>query len=196
MVRVAYPTLPSPDRREILRYAGCREESKELTPLLDRVIDRCHAVPAVCYDEYPITVEQHEVIFPFGRLTSRDLAEHLAGCDRAVLFAATVGLDFDRVIRRLTAESPAMAVIAQGYGAERIESLCDAFEEDIKAKYGTVRPRFSPGYGDLPMEAQRDIFAQLTPEKHIGLSMTQHLLMVPTKSVTAIIGIKHMKDTQ
>ena len=54
------------------------------------------------------------------------------------------------------------------------------------------RPRFSPGYGDLPLEVQRTLFSLLEPMRHIGLSLTDSLLMSPTKSVTAFVGLTEM----
>ena len=110
----------------------------------------------------------------------------------AIIFAATVGLAPDRLVARNLVSSPTRALVFDAIGAERIESLCDAFCEDIKAKIGNekkLRPRFSAGYGDLDIEVQRDIFRLLDCPKNIGLTLTESLLMTPSKSVTAIIGI-------
>ena len=52
-----------------------------------------------------------------------------------------------------------------------------------------LRPRFSPGYGDLPLEFQRDFFRILRPQRRIGVTLTDACLMVPSKSVTALVGI-------
>ena len=84
--------------------------------------------------------------------------------------------------------SPVKALIFQAIGAERIEKLCDVFCKDI-AKERKTKPRFSPGFGDLPLTIQKDIFAALDCGKNIGLSLTDSMLMSPTKSVTAIVGI-------
>ena len=50
-------------------------------------------------------------------------------------------------------------------------------------------PGFSPGYGDLPLDLQREIFAALDCPKRIGVSLNESLLMSPSKSVSAIIGL-------
>ena len=102
---------------------------------------------------------------------------------------AGAGLEIDRLIRRYTSLSPAKALFFQAIGAERIESLCDAFCEELKKDGLQLRPRFSPGYGDLPMELQKDIFRVLDCPRKIGLALNESLLMSPSKSVTAIIGI-------
>ena len=57
-----------------------------------------------------------------------------------------------------------------------------------------LRPRFSPGYGDFPIEFQEPIMRMLDCAKKIGLTMTDSYMMSPTKSVTAIIGISTEKE--
>ena len=85
----------------------------------------------------------------------------------------------------------------QALGSERVEALCDEFEKDIKKELGGegvfFRPRFSPGYGDLPLEFQKDIFRLLECPRRIGISLGESLLMTPSKSVTAIIGFGDKK---
>ena len=107
-----------------------------------------------------------------------------------MIFAATVGFEIDRLIMKYTRLSPSHALMLSALGAERIEALCVAFCEDIKKRHGVCRPRFSAGYGDLSIEVQREIFNLLTPQAKIGLTLTDSMLMSPTKSVTAFIGIE------
>ena len=125
---------------------------------------------------------------------SNDLNKNLIGCDRIIVFAATIGIEIDRLISKYGRLSPAKALCFQAIGAERIESLCETFNNDMRercAREGSqVRPRFSPGYGDFPLEAQKDIFRVLDCYRKIGLSLNDSLLMSPSKSVTALIGIK------
>jgi cobalamin-dependent methionine synthase I len=81
----------------------------------------------------------------------------------------------------------------QALGSERVESLCDAFEGYLKERLGegiALRPRFSPGYGDLSLEFQREVFTLLDCPRSLGISLSESLLMTPEKSVTALIGIK------
>ena len=126
----------------------------------------------------------------FCRTESASLAKNLCGCKKIILFAATVGIGIDRLIMKYGKLSPAKGIIMQGIGAERIEALCDAFSERLGEEGYVLRPRFSPGYGDLSLDLQKQIFATLQPEKNIGLTLSSSCLMSPTKSVTAIIGIK------
>ena len=175
--------------REARRYAGLKADAgmDELIFDVFREI-RASLSYRACSIELPVTATEELVTVGSFTWQSRDLATALRGCDRAVILAATVGTSLDREILRYSAISPSRAVLLQGIGAERIESLCDTFEREELSGV-THRPRFSPGYGDFSIEAQRDIFALLNPAKWIGLSLTDSLLMSPTKSVTAIIGV-------
>ena len=126
----------------------------------------------------------------FGNHTvSSSLSKNLSGCKKIILFAATVGIGIDRLIMKYGKIYPVKGLMMQALGAERIEALCDAFVSEMEKTGQKMRPRFSPGYGDLPLEFQKEIFAALAPEKNIGLTLSASCLMSPTKSVTAIIGI-------
>ncbi len=165
--------------REIWRYAGYRgDPDAQLQTLLDTVIGQLQdkLFCRVCYRVVS------KLPFETG---SKDLKKLLAGCEKIVIFAATVGLEIDRYIAKHQQLSATHALLAQAFGAERIEALCDAFCAEFA---GSTR-RFSPGYGDLPLEMQRELFSLLDCGKHIGVSLTDSLLMMPTKSVTAIFGI-------
>ena len=179
------------DRREILRYMRCREAIDEVTALLDECIEECRDLfrMRAVWRTLPVSVDGNSVDLSFVREESRDLARRLEGCDCAVIFAATVGLDVDRAIARAALTSPARALCYDAIGAERIEALCDCFNREITVSAGSTRPRFSPGYGDLPLKLQRDIFTVLDCPRTIGLTLSESLLMSPQKSVTAIVGI-------
>lgn len=184
---VTYPELPV-NYREMARYAGCVPET--LPEDTEKLIRETGPVNGrVCWSEYALETAEDTLCFAGIRTDSSDLRKCLEGCSRVVLFAATAGFGIDRAIRKYERLSPASALLLQAYGAERAETVCDAFNDDMKSLYGELRPRFSPGYGDLPLELQKDIFDVLQPYKHIGVSLNDSMLMLPTKSVTAIIGI-------
>ncbi len=187
----SYNDLPV-DRGEILRYAGCKEETADLAKLVDECLGEVqgHLKYSVCYRLLPLDVAEDVCNLGILNVRSRNLAENLKDCDNIIVFAATVGVEMDRLIAKYSRISPAKAVIMQAIGAERIETLCNTFCKDIAKDEGFIaRPRFSPGYGDLPLAAQRDIFLILNCSKWIGLSLNDSLLMSPTKSVTAFMGV-------
>ncbi len=186
-----YPE-PAVDKIEILRYMGCAKPNSEALNLLDICLEKCRSDLSytVCYDEFPVSVQGGGVTFPFADVPSASLAKHLDGYEKAVIFAGTVGIGLDRLILKYGRIAPSYALAFQVIGAERIEALCDAFCNDLKAEKSQISPRFSPGYSDLPLEFQKEIFKVLDCNRKIGLSLNSALLMSPSKSVTAIIGVK------
>ncbi len=184
---------PPVDRGEILRYAGMKKDGLvDVKDLLEECIAEVDKklVYKVVYRTCPVYKEGNNISFGSFTVSSESLRKNLSGCSRVVFFAATVGMELDRLIVRSMHTSAAKALFFQAIGAERIESLCNLLERDIAKEEGELSPRFSPGYGDFSLAAQKDIFALLTPEKTIGLSLTDSLLMTPSKSVTAIVGVK------
>lgn len=182
---------PPTNKREILRYLGVQGEAPEVLPLVDECISEAEGVLSykVCYIEADMIREDDTLCIGNIKTSSTALKKNLSGCERSVVFAATVGISLDRLISRYSAVSPTKAVIFDAIGSERIEALCDAFCEDISNELGDLKPRFSPGYGDLTIETQRDIFALLDCPRKIGLTLNESMLMSPSKSVTAIVGI-------
>lgn len=187
----AYGEMPFCEK-EILRYAGCRDARDGIAELMEECIALAREclVYKVCYRELDVTVSETACDFGFFSLESQKLCTNLAGCEKVILFAATVGVGIDRLIAKYGRISPSKAVMLQAIGAERIESLCDAFSAELASERRTkLRPRFSPGYGDLPLDCQKKIFSILDCERRIGLTLTDSLLMSPSKSVTAFAGI-------
>ncbi len=182
---------PPFDKKEILRYAGTKENTPEISELIESCIEEVKSKLSykVCYGHFPVSVRENSVDLSFMKTESENLAKNLADCKNIILFGATVGIEIDRLISRYGRISPSRALIFQAIGAERIESLCNEFTRFVKRQYGHTAPRFSPGYGDFRLEAQKDFFRVLEPSKRIGLTLNESMLMTPTKSVTAIIGI-------
>ncbi len=183
------------DFKEALGYLGYQSGS----PVSDEVeglllscgeeILKAQTLRAV-YAEYPVRQEGDALDLGFARVKSASLARNLVGCEKIVLFAATAGAGIDRLVAAYSRVSPVRAAVAGALGSALIEGWCDRICGIIKERYGDCRPRFSCGYGDLPLELQRDIFAALNVTRSIGVNLSDNCFMTPVKSVTAIVGIK------
>lgn len=191
MVLVKTYEAPSLDVREVFRYAGGREDDTVRKLLDDCVKELAGKLTyQVCYLPLDVRVTGDHCDFGAFGVHSANLARNLDGCERAVVFAATVGVGIDRLIAKYSVLSPAKALMFDAMGTERIEALCDTFCSDVTEKYQMfAKPRFSPGYGDLDLSFQKEIFSVLNCRKHIGLSISDSLMMSPSKSVTAIVGL-------
>ena len=192
MVAVRELSPPPVNVNETLRYARCAKPSGEVMKLLQEAL--CEAEPVLtykaAYTRLPLKIEGDVSFIGDTRFESKNLAKNLHGCDEAILFAATLGVGIDRLIARYSKISPAKALMLQAIGAERIEALCDALEEEIKSTESVVlKPRFSPGYGDLSLDYQCDLSDILNMNKNLGVCLNSSMLLSPSKSVTAIVGV-------
>ncbi len=192
-------SAPALDEREIFRYARCVQPGPAERALLDEVLAEVGGKLAykVCWREFDVTCTDDLCDFGGIAVRSRSLAAALEGCEKAVIFAATIGLELDRMIVRYNRLSPSKALFFQALGAERVEALCDKFCAELGAEYESAdlvtKPRFSAGYGDLPLDFQKDIFAVLDCSRRIGVTLNESLLMSPSKSVTAVVGLTAKK---
>ncbi|MBQ7335917.1 MAG: Vitamin B12 dependent methionine synthase activation subunit [Clostridia bacterium] len=192
-VETLYFPAPSVNESEILRYAGCREADGATLALLHECMEESQNRFSyrVCFCELPVRIEGELCDFGSFSLSSYHLSQNLHGCQSALVFGATVGMEIDRLIARYGSLSPAKALMLQAIGAERIEALCDVFCQSAASdRQVSLKPRFSPGYGDLPTAIQPTLFALLDCSKKIGLCLNDSLMMSPSKSVTAFVGIK------
>ncbi len=109
------------------------------------------------------------------------------------MFGATLGSRVDVLLKRYGQLSVSRAVVLQAASAAMLETYCDycneVWREEYQKKGWYMRPRFSPGYGDFPLECQKEIAGALEMNKRIGVTLTDSLLMAPSKSVTAVIGL-------
>jgi len=148
----------------------------------------------VLSDRYSLIIKGNDLEFGSCVFHSRDLARRLEGCEEIILFAATSGFALDRMIEKYKRTEPAVAYALSMVGTEHTEALCNGFckrlEEEVREEALMPTMRYSPGYGDLPLSVQKDIFRQLDINKRIGVTLNESMLMTPVKTVTAIVGLK------
>ena len=188
------------NQSEALRYFGYGKNQtppQEVKNLFDECVKEALALCTykVCYASFDILREEDGKTLNLGftNTHSKSLSRNLEECDRVIAFCATIGLDIDRLINRYSSIFPVKAYAFQAVGAERIETLCKAFNGQIKAECAAqglfTRPRFSCGYGDFSLDKQKDFFTALDCARKIGVTLSEGLLMSPSKSVTALIGV-------
>lgn len=183
----------------ILHYLG--HDGQAVSPELGALIDRCKqltlrtATPRVVYKRYAIVqttsgleLEQARLVLP-----GNSIRKHLTHCTQAFVFAVTVGAQLDRVIRSKMLTNPDEGVIINSCASAAVEALADAMCErlaqSIQQENLYLTRRYSPGYGDFPLEIQQPLLFALDAFRKVGLSCTQSCLLTPTKSITAVVGI-------
>lgn len=182
------------NKAEILRYmrTNSKTENEQILALVDEAMEAIekNVIPKTLYQIFDCEVTSDELIIDGTHFKSTRLAENLKGCKRVVVFGATLGTECDRLIKIASATDIAKAMALQATAASKIEEVCDSLEGKIKSEHNvTLRQRYSPGYFDLNITSQRELFSLIEITKRIGLTLTDTYEMVPTKSVTAFIGI-------
>ena len=157
---------------------------------INKVVDA--SMPKCCHIKVPVSVADDRVDLDFVTVESSDLAKNLKGCNSAFVFAVTTGMGVDRLLTGLSLLSPSEFFICDAVGSALAESVCDIADDMIKGSL-ECKPRFSPGYGDLPLSVQRDVLTALNAEKLLGITLTDTNLMIPQKSITAFIGIRNQE---
>lgn len=185
-------------RKEVRRYLGygIQDGDDAVNGLIEECIKELTAVASLkCISRtYPLKLlPDGEIDFTVFKTRSRNLSKNLADCSQVILFAATLGTGVDVLLHKYTKLQMSKAVIIQAAAAAMIEEFCDEENVKLKKEYEAqglyLRPRFSPGYGDFALECQRNITAVLETSKRVGIMLTDSLLMTPSKSVTAIMGV-------
>jgi len=150
----------------------------------------------VLYAVYPLEMTGNRMKFAGSELVSGNLAARLAGCGEIVLFAATSGFSLDRLIEKYKRTKPSLAYALSMVGTEHTEALCEGFcsllSEELRSSGKELTLRYSPGYGDLPLDVQPVLFRELDLTRRLGITLNESMLMTPVKSVTAIAGIRRI----
>lgn len=178
--------------KEAIRYLGYG--NKQVEPSTFQMIQECFAEldeiaqPKHLMEKMTLEwVKDGHIQINQIDIFSKDLCKNLKGCQEVVLFCATLGVQVDRQIQRYGVSDITRAVVLQACAAAYLESYCDQIQEQIE---GLTRPRFSPGYGDLSLQHHDYILEWLHASKKIGLTRTEGYMLIPTKSITAFIGIQ------
>ena len=187
------------DRAETLRYLrmGTTEPDAELTRRLARVeseiLASCRPVAYWRLESIAVGAEPGQLAIGPLEVRSCGLSRVLQGCRHAFLFCATLGAGVDALLRRYSQTSGADALMAQAVATAAVEAYCDECQARLLAEPAVkgefLRMRFSPGYGDLPLETQRPLLQILDSGRRAGIVLTETFLMIPSKSVSAIIGV-------
>lgn len=202
------------DRAEALRYLGYRgqELTDDLAGRIDGVIARVERDlrPDGIFAVFPVrragedgtgkrdaardgAVPRVELEGANVVLEGASIVEHLHGAREVALMAVTLGARSEQELRRLSALDPLDALLYDAACSSYVEAAADALEDQVVSaalERGLVTNfRFSPGYGDLPLEAQPAIVRALRADVRLGLTVLPTNLLLPTKSVTAVVGL-------
>ena len=181
---------------EALRYLGVRgAPDPPLLSKLSAAADRLAraAPPRWVWRAYPLAFgpEGPALVGADLALPGKMAARMLGDCAQAAVLICTLGAAFEALLRAEQARGMARAALLDACGSAWVEAGCDGAQAEISARFPGLHPtdRFSPGYGDLPLSLQRDICHVLDAPRRLGVQVTDSLLLNPSKTVTAVIGL-------
>ncbi|MBQ8927881.1 MAG: hypothetical protein IJ055_06375 [Oscillospiraceae bacterium] len=171
----------TPDAALLEKAGRCEEK------LLQQSVPRyLYRVQPIAFTPKGIAVEHTALLLP-----GEDIRAHLSGCDRVIVMCATLSVGADAAIRQAQAHDVLEGLMTDAIASALTEQLCDAAEAEILAALPGLHAtwRFSPGYGDLPLSVQGALLDALGAGKHLGVTLSGSGMLIPTKSVTALIGL-------
>lgn len=192
--RVTCVTVPThaviPDEGEttarLMTAPGCEvEAAAECRAALESAM-RCR----FAYRLVPVNNNGGSCDLGFGEIRSKGLCRALEGCDKAYILGVTLGLGVDRLLAALAVTSPAREFITDALASAAVEGLCEYADRQLRGE-GQKPMRFSPGYGDMPLEWQPRVLEALDARATLGITLNKALLMTPVKSITAILGVQN-----
>lgn len=187
------------DKSEVLRYLGCRNTPDKLTEsLIDECVLEIHENKGAgyVYKVFDIEVTRNEVkiLNTLIKLSGSDISKHLKHSKKCAVMAVTLGSAIDSRLRYYKKTDIAKACVFDACASVAVENICDYVENEIRQlaieKYGLgITSRYSPGYGNFPLSSQEHIIGLLNASIRIGLTVTENYILIPSKSVTVIIGL-------
>ncbi|NLY53451.1 MAG: hypothetical protein GX060_02320 [Firmicutes bacterium] len=191
----------SVDLDEVRRYLGYQPGKTEDSVAVDNLLLETQAAigraarPRGRYRTFPLLKSSAtELYLPTGglRLASSNLAALWQQAEQVSLLAVTLGPKVDSFIASLLAqERYAQAAIADAIGSAAaeaaMEQLNNLLAQEVTASGMTLTRRFSPGYGDVPLQVQEQL-GQALGVSDLGIVVTANFLLIPRKSITAMVG--------
>lgn len=185
------------NQHEIFRYLGYGKNTptEEVLNVIRECEKEVEKIAECRYRIVRLPLFMNGVHIKIGSLEfdSENLSRNLKDCHEVLLFAATLGIEIDRKLSLYSRINVSKAAIFQATAAAAIEAFCNETQKAIESKMAEeglfVRPRFSPGYGDVPLSIQKAFLSEINAVKTVGIALTDGNLMVPEKSVSAFMGL-------
>lgn len=192
------------NEQEVLRYLGHRGQG--IGEDIKRLIKECREevkkeiAPKYIYELFNIKVKDIGVVVEGTNmiLKGEAIKKHLSKSNKVALLVVTLGNNIERLTRLYEKSNLTKGLIIDACATTAVEEVCDYAEglvKDIANKEDKkINFRFSPGYGDLPLDIQREFITVMNANRRIGVMVSDHDLLFPRKSVTAIIGFVNKEE--
>lgn len=194
-----FANLININENEVLRYLEYK--GQYINDNLKSTINECKKLtkdkinPRYVLRVYPILRENNKIEIKGSnlKLVSKDIYKLFENCDGCIIMATTLGIEIEKEIRKYSYTELTKSIILDACATVGIEEFCDLIQDSIRDKLKGqgkyITTRYSPGYGDLSIDYNVEIINILNASKEIGLTITENKIMIPRKSVIAIMGV-------
>jgi hypothetical protein len=141
------------------------------------------------YVRIPFECKNDICYFENEQVCSSALSTVLNDAKEVILLSVTAGAEIDKLIAKSSIQNPASTFYIDAIASAGVESYIDYISEIICDGLNVTK-RFSPGYADFSLEFQEYLLRRLDAKENIGIMLSSNYLMIPMKSITAVIGIK------
>ena len=191
--------LSSIDQAETKRYAGLHQAVFD-----DKVIEKACleaqllAVPKGIWQIYDYDSCTHQI--ETAEILGSSIQRHLQSCTKAIILAVTIGEPIEAAITDYFKKGEySYSLLLDAAATTAVEMAADCMEkamQQVIAPQGyAMKTRFSPGYGDWDITFQPHML-RLAGASTIGMELTDSYMLMPRKSITAIIGLTPKHDAQ
>ncbi len=180
----------------VKRYLGMDENPNEIDQDIEELYQKLLPLVKPRYYYQVFDFKKNPVTIKNRVFNSNDIDKLLESSEKVIILAVTLGVTIEQQLRKYSISNKLYSVISDALLSSMVEdyqeSVIDEIKQDYPSKHFT--DAFAPGYGDMDIKYQRDIFDLLQLEKRVGINLTDTMLMIPRKSITCIIGISDIKQ--
>jgi len=191
------PVITEINRNETLRYAGLTKAENFPEDLIKWACDEARALikPQAIWQKYQYAADSMKVNeWQQTALVGNSITRHLRNSTEVIIMAVSIGQQLEQAVKQYFRQGEyTRGLLLDAAGTTAVETAADSVSRLISeqaAKSGmTITSRFSPGYGDWNITVQPTIVTLANAEQ-IGITVTESCMLIPRKSVTAIIGLQ------
>lgn len=188
------------DETQTRRYAGLAAADFSSKAIHDACTEMLYtAEPHGSWEIYDYDTLTYTILStnPFT-LNGNKIRQHLTHCNKVIVLAVTIGSNIEHIIETTFQTGKyTHALLLDAAATTAVEQTADNLEKNIDpfiTSMGYKRIwRFSPGYGDWNISCQPQML-KLANAAAIDVSHTSSMMLIPRKSVTAIIGLIPQTD--
>ena len=183
------------NKNAILKYLGYRygEVPEEIMEEIGRALA---IVRKVSRPKYSYKVFDKDDLTLKDILLGQDINDMVKDSFKVILLAVTLGQEIEMEVRRLSFTDLSLSVVTDAAASAAVEALADSVAETLQKDFDGYyfTDMFSPGYGDLPIGIQDKFLTMINAKKELGLTTTREGIMVPRKSISALMGVSQNKQ--